>query len=365
MRRVFLVIVMLVMASVSCLSSDQDEDKGTARIPTITPNPFLSTVSFPTPALSPTATQSSGATGGLPPANCNVPPGWRPYVVASGDTLSYIAFVIGSTVEELQAGNCLPNPDSIFIGQTLYLPSLPPGAIPIPTAAPTLTRPVVAIPTTPASNLTGRLPVFRQALLASPTLLRSDGASITLQQTIALDAGAVDDADRVRFYAGVTATDSNPVQIGIDTDPFDGTRIIYTFADFDRELYFTAIAENEFGRTGSNTLHVVYDPNFTSGSGRPQIQPFIGFDGAIYTLTPNATVTVTWTAAPTDAARVEFYLVGLDNSQVVIGTDVSPGDGARISWLVPANLSGQLYARAVYANGTVVESLRVNVYSES
>jgi hypothetical protein len=167
----------------------------------------------------------------------------------------------------------------------------------------------------------------------------------------------------VRYYAGTSAADPNPVQIAIDTDPFDGARVVYTFADFDRELYFSAVAENEFGRAASNVLRVVYDPNYASGSARPQFQPFVGFDGQTYTLSPNATVSITWPGAPTDAARVEFYWVRADNSQTVIGADTTPNNGASISWLAPANLRGQVYARAVYTNNSAAESQRIGVYS--
>ena len=42
------------------------------------------------------------------------------YVVESGDTLSGIAFELGTTVEDLAAANGIADPDLIFAGQTLY-----------------------------------------------------------------------------------------------------------------------------------------------------------------------------------------------------------------------------------------------------
>jgi rare lipoprotein A len=42
------------------------------------------------------------------------------YVVQQGDTLSGIAFQLGTTVEYLAASNGIANPDLIYAGQTLY-----------------------------------------------------------------------------------------------------------------------------------------------------------------------------------------------------------------------------------------------------
>ncbi len=42
------------------------------------------------------------------------------YVVQSGDTLSGIAAELGTTVEDLAAGNGIENPDLLYAGQTLH-----------------------------------------------------------------------------------------------------------------------------------------------------------------------------------------------------------------------------------------------------
>jgi LysM repeat protein len=310
--------------------------------------------------------------GTLPTGNCNVPAGWRPYIVSTGDTLSFIAFSIGSTVEVIQAGNCLTNADAIFVGQTLYLPNLPAGATAVLTIPPTIfipTQPISPIRTnthtaTATQNqgvITGNRPIFRQQLVASPTVLRQDGVSITLQPAIALDIGIVSDADQVIYYAGTTAIDPAPVQVGVDNEPFDGTRVAYTFTDFDNELFFSAVAQNEFGQTTSNLLHVIYDADFVAGTGSLQIQPFTGFDGRNFQLTGNSTVTITWNQSPTDAQFVDFYFVGSDGTQFVIGRDPQPSDGARISWLVTLGAQGQIFGRATYSNNNTLDSPRVGV----
>ncbi|MBI5928933.1 MAG: LysM peptidoglycan-binding domain-containing protein [Chloroflexi bacterium] len=372
-------LIGLGMVLAACGGGDKTE---TPRLVTITsrpPNPAVLTQQYfatattqgfapPTAVIGGTVnvpTSSFSSTG-----TCIIPAGWQPYVVSTGDTLSGLSFDVGTTVEVIQQGNCITNADSIFVGQVLYLPNLPIGATAVLTLPPTFsvpTQPLTTIRTstpTATQNLgvgTGNRPVFRQQLVASPTSLRSDGVSITLQLTVALDAGVVSDADRVRYYAGTTAIDPAPVQVGIDNDPFDGTRVVYTFTEFDKELFFTAVAENEFGATTSNILHVIYDPNYVTGTGTLQISPFTGFDGRIYQLTANATVTITWNSAPTDASYVDFYFVNGDGSQYTVGRDPLPSDGARISWLVPAGSNGQIFARGVYANNNTLDSPRIGV----
>jgi len=54
-------------------------------------------------------------------AQCDIPPGWQPHTVASGETLYRISQRYGTTVATLQAGNCLTS-TAIKAGQTLYVP---------------------------------------------------------------------------------------------------------------------------------------------------------------------------------------------------------------------------------------------------
>lgn len=282
---------------------------------------------------------------------CAVPTGWQPYTVLPGDTLGIIAQRFVTTIQALQQGNCISDPNTIFIGQRLYVP--PTSGVILPSA--TATSSVV--------QSGGSPPVIAQALVIRPTLPRSDGALVTLQETITLDVGAVADANRVMYMARLTPTDANPVMVGIDNDPYDGTRIEYTFTQFAPDQYFYAVAENEFGTFSSPLTRVVYDPTFVAGSGKPDIFPFLGFDGSIYTLQPGAVVTLSWTGAPTTAIRIEFHLVQSSGDRI-IATDTVPADGARVQWQVIPLIRGQLFARAVYSTGASVDSQAVNVYSE-
>ena len=72
----------------------------------------------PRPTPPPTATQVVPT-----PSNCNVPPGWISITIQPDDTLQSLAIAYGTTVAELQAGNCLIintiNSGTILVRSTL------------------------------------------------------------------------------------------------------------------------------------------------------------------------------------------------------------------------------------------------------
>jgi hypothetical protein len=99
--------------------------------PTPTSSPVLPTVpgnNTGSPTLFPSITPLPG-TGPLvtppPGSTCNIPVGWIEYTVESGDSLGALAEATQSTVQDLVNGNCLPNADTLFVGQTIYLPRSP------------------------------------------------------------------------------------------------------------------------------------------------------------------------------------------------------------------------------------------------
>lgn len=98
----------------------------------------------PTPLATNTPTAVSGGTGGT---------GGSVYVVQRGDTLTNIAIRFNTTVAALVQLNGITNPNSIFIGQRLNLPS---GQTPVATATPlpaaTATQQGSVIPTQTSGN---------------------------------------------------------------------------------------------------------------------------------------------------------------------------------------------------------------------
>jgi LysM repeat protein len=389
MSRPLLILVILLLASLACSLTSSDDSSQATAIPirstntltfqlTPSPRPFASATSL----LAATPTQStnpgSGAgqpTAALPPTitNCTPRTDWVIYTIQAGDTLGGIAQKVGSTVNDLTRANCLANPDSIVIGQQLRVPQLPSDNLP-----PTATKVVVVVTATPTAttpsggNTSNGAPVL--GTLAIKPLLQVEGIGwLSMQATIALDVGVVSDADRVRFYVGVSSNDPSPINFGTDIDPFDGTQVQYTFNNFDsgNTLYFWAVGENEFGSIATSKIAVKYDPNYTpsdsSGNTAVSISPNLGFDGSVYTVQGGASVTVSWVAAPTTASKVDFLVAptGTGTTFTLIGTDSNPADGSAIPWTVPSGILGHIMAQATFSNGTTKDSLLVNVYSEN
>ncbi|MBI1284977.1 MAG: LysM peptidoglycan-binding domain-containing protein [Thiobacillus sp.] len=86
-------------------------------------------------AISPTLFASItplGFTGGSnatqPPSgdtSCPVPGNWVQYTIEIGDSLSSLAVATSSSIQEIMNGNCLTDPDTVYIGQVIYLPRSP------------------------------------------------------------------------------------------------------------------------------------------------------------------------------------------------------------------------------------------------
>jgi LysM repeat protein len=86
-------------------------------VETVTLTSSPSSTSTPTSTDTPTSTSTSSPTATL----CAPRSYWFIYYVESGDTLSALARLTGSTVEELMLANCLPD-TRIYKGQLLYAP---------------------------------------------------------------------------------------------------------------------------------------------------------------------------------------------------------------------------------------------------
>ncbi len=118
-----LALLLLATAGLAC---------NLARVaPTATPEIVTATISPPTtdPNLIPSLTPLGAPAATFPPGTptvCAAPANWFVYIVQPGDTLTDLATRVGSTVPELVARNCLPNADAIFVGQSLYVPVMPP-----------------------------------------------------------------------------------------------------------------------------------------------------------------------------------------------------------------------------------------------
>lgn len=88
-------------------------------------------------------------------SQCGRPAGWVQYIVRPGDTLSNLSRIFNISIAQLQIANCMGNSVSLYVGQVIYTPWIPPTQI-IPTQIiPTQTTPtqVTPSPITPSATV--------------------------------------------------------------------------------------------------------------------------------------------------------------------------------------------------------------------
>src|SRR5262245_55021555 len=92
------------------------------------------------------------------------------YVVQQGDTLGGLAEDFGTTVEDLMAANGLTDPNAIQAGQTLIIPSLISGTLPLGTPVPLAGTAVMTTTATPTTTATLAPSPAKPTLVPTPTL---------------------------------------------------------------------------------------------------------------------------------------------------------------------------------------------------
>jgi LysM repeat protein len=147
-------VVMLIFSMVGCAPRTQGQNTpipspifiiSPALSPTLeivfqdTPSPIVlpSLIASDIPTLSP-----------IPPSTstlCSTPAGWVVYLVQPGDNLFRVALRYNMSAIELQSANCLSS-DTIFVGQTLYVPYFIPPTFPPAPIPPTATQRVLPDP---------------------------------------------------------------------------------------------------------------------------------------------------------------------------------------------------------------------------
>lgn len=111
----------------------------------------------PAPPTAPATPSGVPTAADPPPTACPAPAGWAPYSIQPNDTLFELALRTGSTIEQIQAANCLGG-TTLLAGQSIILPAIsPPTATntntPLPTNTPILDR---SSPTNPPPTATRR-----------------------------------------------------------------------------------------------------------------------------------------------------------------------------------------------------------------
>lgn len=150
-----------------------------------------------------------------------------------------------------------------------------------------------------------------------------------------------------------------PRSIGIDTNGADGVSVpwVVPAALNNGRIVASARLPIQTGQFIESRM-VRVRPEAVEPAPGPQgqlgIEPNLGDDSGWLVLQAGATVTITWSGAPTaNVQSVEFYLspTGTGSTASLIGADNTPGDGAAISWTVPGSLSGYISAIAFTTDG--------------
>ena len=134
-------LALMVTGCIPFVGDSEDEATPTPDvIPTVirpgaTATPSIAPPASPVPTLVPLPTQAP-QTAATAPAACTPRADWPEYTVASGESLYGIALRTDTTTAALQSANCLDDPDRIFEGQKLRVPTVPSAPTPAATAAP-------------------------------------------------------------------------------------------------------------------------------------------------------------------------------------------------------------------------------------
>lgn len=111
----------LSVSLVSFIPEDAPEPTQTAFA---TPIPVTATHTVP-PTLTPLVAQNTLTLAPtvtiIPPVSCQLPAGWVPTTVQTGETLDSLAFKYNTTRDALKIGNCLFS-ETLISGTTLYVP---------------------------------------------------------------------------------------------------------------------------------------------------------------------------------------------------------------------------------------------------
>ena len=349
MGRILTVVFVLSLATLACSLGGSEE-------PTVVPSPrplnsfitptsaFIVVTNTPTvtsaPATSTPFNNTSSNSGNV--STCTKRTDWYVYTVKSGDTLNAIARAVQSDAGTLQNANCLANPNSLFVGQVLYVPRL---AIPTPSPVPA----TAVVPT--ATNV--NVAYLGKVTFSEGTYLDGDNIQLTAGHTITLaypESSA--SAHHVEFL--LTTTDGQVSGlIGSDTNLGDGAAVEWTVpagltGNFvHANLYQDASTLTQTSlRTKAHTLTVA-----TEGSiGLSHI--VLDNEEGIITLQPGATITVTYIGARTELGRADFALFDpAIDGWTTLGVDNNLADGASVEWTVPYGLDGQHIFASTYDSG--------------
>ncbi len=152
--------------------------RGTTTRALMQANCLSTTTIYPGQTLNVPPTVYATATRTSPPA-CGPPLDWVVYYVRRGDTLYSLARNTGTTVDAVKFANCLSS-NTLYVGQALYLPALPPPPTPTPLPSATATGTAAPTATVPAVPSSTPSPSFTATATPAPSLTPTDTLTPTV-----------------------------------------------------------------------------------------------------------------------------------------------------------------------------------------
>jgi LysM repeat protein len=126
-----------------------------------------------------------------PPYTCGPPFGWVVYIVRPGDTLYSLSLRFGTGIYAIRQANCLPDYNTIYAGQALYLPPLAPVLTFTPTPSHTPTPMETFTPTPTPTPTPTVFPTFTPTAISTftPTPTGTAAPTQTYTPTLTVTPG--------------------------------------------------------------------------------------------------------------------------------------------------------------------------------
>jgi LysM repeat protein len=293
------------------------------------------------------------------PVGCVLRTEWPTYTVVRGDTLGQIARRGNTTVAILTQANCLPNANTIFVGQKLYVPTL------IPTPVPPTTTP----------NEVGMVDILPFVQGPSGIAELDRGATVTfIWNEVPTDAASVQFVllDTVSGGSQVLATDSLPADGASATwvvpDQLNGSIAAYAYRA-DQSLYRSSFARPVVSRPPLSTLPEIlyFRTSIVNGVNTLEWQtrnvPFVnivwnhtdGAPGGYYESQPGSGSIAVPPLGPDYRPNALFFLFAMDANGNEIPDPNNPGGIVEASLIIPVTTDAIISAspNPVAQGGTV------------
>ncbi len=213
MPRTLFILAALALLLAACNLNAVEPTPATPIGQVMTPLPLPTQGATFTPPSQPTTQPTATTRPGGSTTTCTPRADWPVrYTVVAGDTISSLAVRANSTVNDIVAGNCLANANTIAVGQTLRLPRAPQSAPP---------------PTQPPATLSPGSPT---GYLSLNNIISGDAGFVALLRGDTLTIQWINPPPNMwRAFFQLESPDGGVITpIGEDANPADGVTLNWT-----------------------------------------------------------------------------------------------------------------------------------------